>query len=85
NGLLAQQQNAAFAAMTVNSTCTAGQDACIDGSFAQCTGSTFSMTPCSSGLSCFALPLLNSNGTSISCDTQADAEARIQATGVDGG
>ncbi|KAJ3748000.1 hypothetical protein DFH05DRAFT_1365211, partial [Lentinula detonsa] len=85
NGLMAQKQNAAFAAMTTNSSCTTGQDACINGSFAQCTGSTFSLTPCSSGLSCFVLPLLNSNGTSISCDTQDDAEARIQAVGVDGG
>ncbi|KAJ4464021.1 hypothetical protein C8J55DRAFT_443015, partial [Lentinula edodes] len=85
NGLMAQAQNAAFAAMTENSTCTTGQDACVNGAFAQCTGSTFSLTPCSAGLSCFALPLLNSNGTSISCDTEADVEARIQAAGVEGG
>ncbi|KAJ3935776.1 MAG: hypothetical protein NXY57DRAFT_865217, partial [Lentinula lateritia] len=85
NGLMAQAQNAAFAAMTENSTCTIGQDGCVNGAFAQCTDSTFSLTPCSAGLSCFALPLLNSNGTSISCDTEADVEARIQAAGVEGG
>ncbi|KAF5389728.1 hypothetical protein D9757_006063 [Collybiopsis confluens] len=47
--------------------------------------SKFMMTLCANGLSCFAHPLLNSNVTSLSCDTQADALARIQTLGVDGG
>ncbi|KAF5391633.1 hypothetical protein D9757_002461 [Collybiopsis confluens] len=62
-----------------------GQDTCVDGAFSQCVDSKFMMTPCASGLSCFALLLLNSNGTSLSCATQADALARCQTLGVDGG
>lgn len=40
---------------------------------------------CGSGLICAALPLVNSPGTSITCTTTADANARIAATGAQGG
>lgn len=43
------------------------------------------MTQCTSSLSCFALPLVNSPGTSIACDTKEDALARISASGASGG
>ena len=36
NALAAQQLNAAFAALTTDAPCSAGQDACIGGAFAQC-------------------------------------------------
>lgn len=35
----------------------------------------FTPTPCSGGLSCQALPLVNSPGTSIACTSDADAGA----------
>ena len=38
-----------------------------------------------SAISCVALPLVNSAGTSITCDTAADRDARIAATGATAG
>jgi len=85
NGQQAQQLNAQFASLTADSSCTAGQNACVQGQFAQCVNGKFEMTACAGGLQCVALPLVNSPGTSVTCDTQADAEARIAASGATGG
>ncbi|KAG2358278.1 hypothetical protein BDR07DRAFT_1295469, partial [Suillus spraguei] len=85
NGLDAQKLNAQFATMTSNDSCTSGTQACVGGAFAQCIGNSWELTPCSSGLSCFALPLVTKAGTSLACDTQSDAEARFIAAGVQGG
>jgi cell division septation protein DedD len=74
---IALQQS--FSSLTANSPCTDGQDACINGQFAQCSGGKFAVSPCSGGTQCFALPLVNKKGTSVTCDTQADRDARIQA------
>ncbi|KAF8225526.1 hypothetical protein L208DRAFT_1305895 [Tricholoma matsutake] len=85
NGKDAQKLNAQFATLTANSPCTAGINACIGSSFAQCVNGKFVTTSCSASLTCAALPLVNSPGTSITCTTQADAAARIAATGATGG
>ncbi|KAG6837343.1 hypothetical protein H0H93_010945 [Arthromyces matolae] len=85
NGEDAQALNAQFATLTTSSTCNEGDDACINGGFAQCVGGQFVINSCGSSLSCFALPLVNSAGTSLACTTEADAEARIAATGATGG
>lgn len=85
NGQAAQKLNKQFASLTASSTCTEGQEACVSGGFAQCVGGKFVVSPCSGGTQCFALPLVNSSGTSLTCDTQADAEARIANTGATGG
>lgn len=85
NGQDAQKLNAQFATLTADSACTAGQNACVEGAFSQCVNGKFSSTPCSSPLSCFALPLVNSPGTSITCTTEADATTRIANTGAQGG
>jgi len=74
---IAQQQS--FSSLTAGSPCTDGQDACINGEFAQCSGGKFATSPCAGGTQCFALPLVNKKGTSVTCDTQADRDARIQA------
>lgn len=63
----------------------AGQQACISSQFAQCVDGSWVLTPCGSPLSCFALPLVNKRGTSITCDSRADATARFQQAGVTGG
>jgi len=76
NKLDAQKLNAQFASLTADSSCTEGQEACVQGQFAQCAGGKFMLSSCGS-LTCVALPLVNSAGTSVTCDTQADAEARI--------
>jgi len=85
NGQAAQALNAEFATLTSDSPCTAGENACIDDGFAQCVGGKFVVSACGSGLTCAALPLVNKPGTSITCTTDADAEARIAATGATGG
>jgi len=77
----AQALNAKFATLTADSTCSDGDEACVNGAFAQCIGGKFQTTPCAASLTCLALPLVNKAGTSITCDTQADAIARIQAAG----
>jgi hypothetical protein len=82
NGLDAKALNDKFATLTADSPCTDGEAACINGGFAQCVGGKFAVTGCAGGLQCFALPLVNSPGTSITCDTAADAQARIANTGA---
>jgi len=85
NGLDAQALNKKFLSLTASSSCTDGDNACVGGSFAQCVGGSFQTIACAGGTQCFALPLVNRAGTSITCDTPADAEARITAAGVLGG
>lgn len=85
NGLDAQQLNRSFDSLTADSPCNDGEQACVEGGFAQCVGGAFQITQCSGGTQCFALPLVNKAGTSLTCDTEADAAARIAATGATGG
>ncbi|KAJ6607517.1 hypothetical protein B0H10DRAFT_2166790 [Mycena sp. CBHHK59/15] len=85
NGQAAQKLNAQFQTLTINSSCTEGEQACVGTSFAQCVSGAFVLTPCSAGTVCAALPLVNKPGTSIACDTSADVDARIAATGATGG
>ncbi|RXW22143.1 hypothetical protein EST38_g3720 [Candolleomyces aberdarensis] len=85
NGQAAQALNKKFEGLSAASPCQAGENACVDGGFAQCVGGNFVVTQCAGGLTCAALPLVNSPGTSITCTTEADALARIQASGATGG
>lgn len=84
NGEDAIALNDKFTSLTADSTCTDGEDACIGGQFAQCTGGKFALTSCGAGTICAALPLVNKPGTSITCTTTADKNARIAATGASG-
>lgn len=77
NGQDAQNLNAQFKTLTSDSPCTTGQSACINGDFAQCVAGKFVTSPCSGSTTCVALPLVNKPGTSVTCDTQADADSRI--------
>ncbi|KAH9941476.1 hypothetical protein B0H21DRAFT_884815 [Amylocystis lapponica] len=85
NGLDAQKLNAQFATLSATSTCNAGDQACINGGFAQCVGGKYVVEGCSASTTCLALPLVNKAGTSLSCTTQSDAAARIAAAGATGG
>jgi hypothetical protein len=86
NGQQAQQLNAKFASLTADSSCEVGENACIGTQFAQCVNGKFVTTSCGPDpLTCAALPLVNSPGTSITCTTTADAESRIANTGATGG
>ncbi|KAI0823139.1 hypothetical protein BC628DRAFT_1421254 [Trametes gibbosa] len=81
NGKDAIALNQKFATLKADSPCTAGEDACVNSQFAQCVNGKFVLQPCAGGLVCAALPLVNSAGTSITCTTAADRDARIAATG----
>jgi len=85
NGQAAQALNAEFQTLTTSSPCNGTENACINNDLAQCINGAFVTTPCGTGLVCVALPLVNSAGTSITCDTTDDAVARIAATGATGG
>ncbi|THH07938.1 hypothetical protein EW145_g3041 [Phellinidium pouzarii] len=85
NGEDAIKQNDQFANLTPDSSCTTGENACVNSQFAQCVSGKFVLQSCGSGLICAALPLVNSAGTSITCATQSDVDSRIAATGATGG
>ncbi|KAI0672968.1 hypothetical protein C8Q78DRAFT_1137419 [Trametes maxima] len=85
NGKDAQALNRKFQTLTTDSPCQPGENACVNGNFAQCANGKFVTFPCNTGLTCMALPLVLSPGTSLVCDTQADVQARIAATGATGG
>jgi hypothetical protein len=87
NGLDAQSLNLKFSTLEANSPCDAAKtpSACIDKKFAQCDNGKFVLTSCGGSSQCFALPLVNSPGTSVTCDTEEDALNRISATGAKGG
>ncbi|KAJ8494940.1 hypothetical protein ONZ45_g13065 [Pleurotus djamor] len=80
NGQEAKALNAQFPSLSEDSPCQDGQNACIQGKFAQCVGGRFVVTPCGGGSQCFALPLVNSAGTSITCANADEAAARIALT-----
>ncbi|KZT21148.1 hypothetical protein NEOLEDRAFT_1139771 [Neolentinus lepideus HHB14362 ss-1] len=87
NGQAAQKLNAQFGTLTASSSCTDGENACVGSSFAMCVNGAYVLMECNTGagLTCAALPLVNSPGTSVTCTTQADAVARIARTGATGG
>ncbi|KAI0318731.1 hypothetical protein OF83DRAFT_913987 [Amylostereum chailletii] len=82
NGQDAIALNNKFATLTANSPCTAGENACVDNKFAQCVSGKFAVQACAPSTICAALPLVNSAGTSITCTTASDRDARIAATGA---
>jgi hypothetical protein len=82
NGLDAIALNQKFSGLTATSTCKDGENACVKKQFAQCVGTTFVLTNCATTEICAALPLVNKAGTSVTCTTQADLDARIKATGA---
>ncbi|KAI0763835.1 hypothetical protein BD413DRAFT_642302 [Trametes elegans] len=84
NGKDAIALNQKFAGLNENSPCQTGENACVQDKFAQCVGGKFVSQACGAGTICAALPLVNSAGTSITCTTAADRDARIAATGATG-
>ncbi|KAI0351866.1 hypothetical protein OH77DRAFT_1563073 [Trametes cingulata] len=82
NGKDAIALNQKFATLNENSPCQTGENACVKDKFAQCVNGKFVTQSCGATLICAALPLVNSPGTSITCTTAADRDARIAATGA---
>ncbi|KAI7957175.1 hypothetical protein MJO28_004270 [Puccinia striiformis f. sp. tritici] len=85
NGKEAQKLNAKFTTLGPDSTCQTGDMACIAGAFSQCVGGKYVGGPCAQPLKCFAMPLLLKKGTTLGCDSEADATTRISNTGATGG
>ncbi|KAG0150807.1 hypothetical protein CROQUDRAFT_87646 [Cronartium quercuum f. sp. fusiforme G11] len=85
NGQLAQSLNAKYAGMSLDTPCQVGDNACIQGGFAQCVAGKYVQTGCAPPTSCFELPLLLKAGTVPGCTTSADAASRISNTGAKGG
>jgi hypothetical protein len=82
NGIDAIALNNKFKDLTATSKCTDGENACVKNQFAQCVGTTFVLTSCGTNEICAVLPLVNKAGTSVTCTTQDDLDARIKATGA---
>ncbi|CAB4464492.1 unnamed protein product [Rhizophagus irregularis] len=70
--------NKKFDKLNKNSPCKTGETVCIKGQVAQCDQGKFVLTSCGPTTECFALPLVNSPGTSIACDKSEDAANRIK-------
>ncbi|TFK28555.1 hypothetical protein FA15DRAFT_665268 [Coprinopsis marcescibilis] len=85
NALDAQKMNTRFTGIQVTDSCELGQVSCIEGGFAQCVNGRWVVQPCATGLRCYAVPLINSRGTSLVCDTQEATLARFENAGVTGG
>ncbi|GBE78481.1 hypothetical protein BKA93DRAFT_537108 [Sparassis latifolia] len=85
NGEKAIALNNQFKTLTANSSCTSGDIACVNSEFAQCVNGQYVLHSCGTTLICAALPLVNSEGTSVTCTTQGDLDARIAATGATNG
>ncbi|RIB26424.1 hypothetical protein C2G38_1910961, partial [Gigaspora rosea] len=77
NAIKAENLAQKFKDLDKDSDCTSGEVACVQGEFAKCDNGKFVLTPCN-GLDCVVLPLLKKKGTSVTCDTQADADTRIE-------
>ncbi|CAG8546752.1 11553_t:CDS:2 [Acaulospora morrowiae] len=83
NGRDAVALQKSFAKIDFTKPCpTLNQIACDGDSTAKCTpgadgNNVWSIQPCAATLKCFALPLVNKAGTSVTCDTQADRDDRV--------
>ncbi|CAG8781968.1 6149_t:CDS:1, partial [Racocetra persica] len=68
NAIQAENLQKKFDTLTTSSPCNPGDNACINGQFAQCSGKNqWSLQKCNAGLTCCALPLRNKPGTSVAC------------------
>jgi hypothetical protein len=82
NGQAAIALNEQFQTIKAGDACTDTAVKCAGDQLAQCLNGQITVSPCAGGLVCRALPLVNSAGTSVTCDTDADAKGRIAATGA---
>ncbi|KAM6492558.1 hypothetical protein JOM56_012282 [Amanita muscaria] len=90
NGLEAQRLNAQFKMLRPSDSCPIdGQKACIPShsTIALCKSGKWHTTspPCLATLNCFAIPLLTTTGTIITCTSLKSAESILSSVGVTGG
>jgi len=88
NALEAQKLNAQFqTANTATGSCTDEDTTCAQGAIASCVNGQFdtSQGGCPATQQCFALPSLNSDGTTIACTSEKIALSLIEGAGATGG
>ncbi|TFY79106.1 hypothetical protein EWM64_g4905 [Hericium alpestre] len=74
----AETLNNKFKTLTAGSACSGAESVCTsDGEFAQCANGVLVATPCAGGLTCAALPLVLSRGTSVTCARPEDVTERL--------
>jgi hypothetical protein len=81
-----QALNSLFTTFTAETACNKGQVACVKGGTATCAedNDVFELTPCATGLTCFASPGLINGSIPIGCTTEAAVTQALKALGVDG-
>lgn len=82
---VAQTLNAKFKTLSADSSCTEGETACVGKDFAICDQGKYVQMSCGPSMQCYALPLINSVGTTVTCDTEADAGVRLGGQAGSGG
>jgi cobalamin biosynthesis protein CobT len=82
NGKAAIELNNKFKDIKAGQKCTFTEPQCAGDKLANCLAGKVVTQSCGTGTVCRALPLVNKAGTSVTCDTAADADARITATGA---
>jgi len=78
--------NFLFSTFSAETRCNKTQVACVKGGTATCAedGDVFELTPCASGLTCYASPGLVNGSIPIGCTTEAAVTKALSALGVTG-
>jgi hypothetical protein len=79
----AQRADSVKASNRVGQACQGSEVICVGDALGQCVnGAIVSLGPCGTGTKCQVLPLVNKRGTSTTCSTDADKQARLAAAGL---
>jgi hypothetical protein len=83
---LAQGSNFYFQSLHLESACTPGQIACVDGNVATCSPeANWEISPCPSGTQCYAIPDASFvSGLNVKCTTESEAQTAITEAGGNG-
>jgi hypothetical protein len=74
----AEAEQKEYASWKPDMPCEPDQQAVINDQFAQCgEDKKFQLTSCAAGLKAVVLPLVRKRGTSITCDTEEDRQAKL--------
>jgi len=86
NARQAQQFNAKFLNLNATDACQADETACVGANIAKCVAGKFvTSEQCPDGRECFAIPNIQTPGTSLVCSTEVNVLGLLSAAGVDGG
>jgi len=82
NGPAAEALNNQYASLTPDSSCTDGEDACVQGKFGHCYQGRYLTYSCPNDWECAAIPNEWSVGTTTTCDSISDINWRNQQAGI---